>query len=174
MGKRALPHTRILLEDDSDVDPFNTYPFARVRVGSPPTPVGIGSIFTVPIDIWVDPRHCSNTGEKRGLGGYNLYLSYDSSVISYLNAVGGDAPGFQQLIVNLPITGGNLSTRRLFAINKSASLTSPLGEIIVAKVNFKAESSGTSPLNISVEELFDTDGKPFSIDLLESGSVTVK
>ncbi len=161
-------------EPPTEVGPVDTYPFAQVRVGSPPTSVEIGSTFTVPIEVWVDPRHCNDKGEARGLGGYNLYLSYDPSVISYLSAVGGDVPEFQGLTANLPIPGGNSSTRRLFAINKSSNLTSPLGEIIVARISFKAENSGISPLNISIEELFDTDGEPFSIDLLESGSVTVK
>jgi len=117
---------------------------------------GLGSTFQ--IDVVVDSGN-------QNLAAYGFDITYDGSLLNVVDVAEG-SDGF--------LAAANTSTDgQIVASGFDASGTGPGSNLQVLIITFQAESEGTSPLNISVDQLVDPDTNSIGSACGNSGSVTI-
>jgi hypothetical protein len=129
-------------------------PFPAMYIGPPNVLVLVGSTFSVPLYVFV-----SNPG--RALGFYDLNISFNSSMIEFVNITDGDPNDeFDTPLINV----FDNNTIRISQINVVSNVT-PTGEVNICNITFCAQEAGFAPINMTLwndspQSLLDTDGTP--------------
>lgn len=121
-------------------------------------------------------------GTAPSLGGFDLDISFNSAVLSFVNAAFGDPVLGDQL----DLTGSGLTTYgasasggivNLFGVSGDPETdlnNGQAGSFTLAVLNFTTSGGGASTLNITVNDLSDAAGSLLTADTLSSAIVTVE
>lgn len=90
------------------------------------------------------------------VGSYDIVLNWTPGVFTINSVSAGSSSEFGAPINNIDNTSGQLD----IADFQASSLSQPTGTFTVATVQFTAGSSGTSDIDLLVEELSDTNALP--------------
>jgi hypothetical protein len=97
------------------------------------------------------------SGDKP-VGAYDLVLTWTPGVFMVDNVGAGSSPEFGAPIANVDNNSGQLA----IADFQFASLVAPTGSFTIATINYTAGASGGTAIGLTVEELVDTNGSPFT------------
>ena len=116
------------------------------------------------VDIWLD---C----ETNKLGAYTVELNYDPRIISVSDIKTASDGGFPGAPMANPAT---YATGKTVIIGMYTGNDLPDKKIKIAHITFKPLISGTSPLAVSIQNTYDTDGKPLPASaILSQETITV-
>lgn len=143
-------------------------------IGIDSATVAVGSQFTIPMNVFIDPSHAY------GLGRYDISIDFNQSILNFVS-VSGSASGYPGVayaseFANPPNYYLISSGIDINAINQLASgyYPNPVGLFNVANLTFYAASPGTTTLTIIVNALNDTTGAAVPSSRVQSGTVTVQ
>ncbi|HXF51791.1 MAG TPA: hypothetical protein VNM43_08935 [Dehalococcoidia bacterium] len=108
------------------------------------------------------------------LGAFEVGLSYDESVLSFVSAAPGPFLGSTGRTVSCPAFFAGPGFVRFGCATLGASPPGPNGQGIVANFRFAADVPGTSPVTIASAVLLTVPAQRIPIEVIEHGSVTVE
>lgn len=135
--------------------------------------VSVGSPVSIAIDI-------SGLGSGTALGGYDLNIGFDSTLLSFTQAAFGDPLLGDQLdLANLGLNGptatltsGTVNLIEFSLDDPTTLITQQASSFTLAILSFNALTTGTSPITLSINGLIDAN----AVDIQSSsqnGSVTI-
>lgn len=147
---------------------------ALIKVAPSIQSVSAGSTFSVAIDI-------SGLSSDTAFGAYDVTLAFNSSVLSFTQAVFGDPIlgdqfDLAQRGLNFPLaTIGNGNVNLIeFSFDDSATLNfRQASSFTLATLSLTTLETGTSPLSLIVNRLSDRDGKAITAFSTQNSSATV-
>jgi hypothetical protein len=107
----------------------------------------VSGVFSIQIDSGATP-----------VGAYDIDLSWTPGVFTIDSVAAGNSSEFGSPIANINNASGELSITGF----QYSSLTEPTGQFSVATVYFTAGSSGSTDIDVSVNELSDTNAAMFT------------
>ena len=116
------------------------------------------------VDIWLD---C----DTNKLGAYTVELNYDPKIISVSDIKTAGTDGFPGAPMANPAT---YMSGKTVIIGMYTGKDLPDKKVKIARVTFKPLLSGTSPLAVSIQNAYDTEGQPLPASaILSTTSITV-
>lgn len=144
--------------------PTPANPTATVTTGS--AELSAGSSALVPLTAW----HIS---DPKGLGAFEITIKYDPKGIKVEEVQApqnfGDAP--QSFSLFVPNIDSNTGTIKVVALQPK--IPGPTGDVQLANLSITGLKEGSWPLQVSIDTLANSDGKPIPASGLQ-GVVTVR
>lgn len=107
------------------------------------------------------------------LGGFEVGLSYDESVLSFVNVAVGPFLGSSGRTVSCPAFFTGVGSVRFGCATLGVSPPGPAGTGILATFQFSADIPGVSPIAFASALLVTVEANVIPVEVLEDGSVTV-
>ena len=107
----------------------------------------------LPVEVTIDAG-------STPLGAYSITVKYDAGLLAVASVTGGNTTEF----AGTPTSSTPAPGKTNIAALQAASLTSPAGEVSIAKVTFDVVGTptATTAVGVAVNQLFGTDGKAFA------------
>ena len=110
----------------------------------------------------------SDLADANDLGGYDIQVLFDPSLIQVIGVTGGDAPFDASPTVNIDNVGGVVTIA--FAIGDA---TGPLGTVEIANLHFSGLAPGTTVLDLTIRNMANTVPQEIPSSAVD-GMVTVE
>jgi len=139
------------------------------HLGAGSKTIAQGSTFSILINVYLDPS------STYGLGSYDIQLSYNSSIISFVSASGSDPanPAYAPEFSAPPQNIGAGFPQLVSSNSLGSNAATPKGLINIANVRFNALNTGTTQVSLSIVYLRDSTGVSIPASRIQSGSITV-
>lgn len=133
---------------------------APVQAQANSTTISQGGSAQIPIDI-------KNIQDVNGLGGYDIKITFNPSIIRVDSVTGGTAP-FSGVTSSIDNNNGNVLLNY-----QQGSMPGPTGNITVAFLNVTGLATGQSPLDVTINSISSARGDNIIPSQDIDGTVTV-
>jgi len=128
--------------------PANSRNNATITVVAP-SQVAVGDTFTIELQVDMSAAKYQD-GASAALGGFILPIGFDSSMVKFVKADGGETPAFAKAPI---FTNANTANEKgvVIAVAFNTDSAQPMSQLSVAKFTFVAEKTGAVVFTIDPE-----------------------